>query len=135
MFYKKIYFSSFLLINIFYLSAQNQYELNSGWKCINIKKIKNAGEKISLASYSTKEWMNATVPGTVQTTLINNKIFPDPFYGMNNELIPDIYKTGKDFYTYWFVKDFKEVFPKDDQQVWLHFRGINYSCEIYFKRT
>ena len=129
--YRNFILCLFLLINIFYLRAQDQYELNSGWKCINKEKIKISGDKISLSSYQTKGWMNATVPGTVLTTLINNKIFPDPFYGMNNELIPDIYKTGKNFYTYWFVKDFKEIFPKDDQQIWLHFRGINYSCEVY----
>ncbi len=112
-------------------SAQVQYDLNTGWKCINIGKAKGAGEKISSLSWSIKEWLPATVPGTVLTTLIDNKLMPDPFYGMNNEKIPDIYTTGRDYYTYWFVKDFKEAAPKDDQQVWLHLRGVNYSCEVY----
>lgn len=74
--------------------------------------------------------MPATVPGTVLTTLLNNKKIPDPFYGMNNELIPDIYKVGNRFYTYWFIKDFKEKAVKE-QQVYIDFRGVNYSCEIY----
>jgi len=116
---------------IFATFAQVQYDLNAGWKCINISKAKSTGEKISSPSYSTKEWIPATVPGTVLTTLIDNKLMPDPFYGMNNEKIPDIYTTGRDYYTYWFVKDFKELSPKDGSQVWLHLRGVNYSCDVY----
>ncbi|MEN0056694.1 MAG: glycoside hydrolase family 2 TIM barrel-domain containing protein, partial [Mucilaginibacter sp.] len=60
-----------------------------------------------------------------------DKKVPDPFYGMNNEQIPDIYKTGRDYYTYWFVKDFKEALPASGNQVYLNFRGVNYSCDIY----
>ena len=75
--------------------------------------------------------MHATVPGTVLTTVLNNKMVPDPFYGMNNEKIPDIYNTGRDYYTYWFVKDFTGKRANAEQQVWLHFRGINYSCDVF----
>ena len=75
--------------------------------------------------------MPATVPGTVLTTLLNNKQIPDPFIGMNNEQIPDIYKTGNAYYTYWFVKDFTEAAPATAGQVYLHLRGVNYSCDIY----
>lgn len=112
-------------------SAQDQYDLNTGWKCQNIGKLSAGGEKISNPSFSLKEWIPATVPGTVLTTLIDNRLAPDPFYGMNNEKIPDIYTTGRDYYTYWFVKDFKEPAPKGNSQVWLHLRGVNYSCDVY----
>ncbi|WP_315822897.1 glycosyl hydrolase 2 galactose-binding domain-containing protein [Paraflavitalea speifideaquila] len=50
---------------------------------------------------------------------------------MNNELIPDIYTTGREYYTYWFVKDFKEAYPVTGQQVWLQFRGVNYACDVF----
>ncbi|RZL47471.1 MAG: glycosyl hydrolase [Pedobacter sp.] len=52
-------------------------------------------------------------------------------HGLKHKLIPDIYETGRDYYTYWFVKDFNEKQPIDHKQLWLDFRGINYSCEIY----
>jgi len=103
-------------------------ELNSGWKCINIGKLKATGEKISQPAYALTGWMEATVPGTVLTTLINNKLMPDPFYGMNNERIPDIYNVGRDYYTYWFVKD---LTVPSGGQVWLDLRGVNYSCNVY----
>ncbi|TWR31125.1 glycosyl hydrolase [Mucilaginibacter pallidiroseus] len=112
-------------------NAQNSYELNSGWKCAPIKSVNVDGAKLSEPSYNTNSWMPATVPGTVLTTLLNNKKVPDPFYGMNNERIPDIYKTGADYYTYWFVKEFKEAPATNGNQVYLNFRGINYSCDVY----
>ncbi|HUZ61665.1 MAG TPA: glycoside hydrolase family 2 TIM barrel-domain containing protein [Hanamia sp.] len=128
-------YKGFIFLTLFFFTfnsrAQQQYELNSGWQCINIKDINNGGEKISQPSFSLKGFMPATVPGTVLTTLLNNKMVPDPFYGMNNEKIPDIYNTGRDYYTYWFVKDFTEKLTNAEEQVWLHFRGINYSCDVF----
>jgi len=109
----------------------NRYELDSGWVCKNIKDIKSTGEELSRTSFSLSGWMPATVPGTILTTLLNDKLIPDPFYGMNNKKIPDIYDTGRDYYTYWFVKNFHENIPAGSEQVWLHFRGVNYSCNVY----
>ena len=111
--------------------SQNSYELTSGWKCSPIGKVKLSGEEISTLHYAPENWMDAVVPGTVLTTLLKNKQVPDPFYGMNNEKIPDIYFTGRDYYTYWFINDFKEKLPVKEEQVWLHFRGINYSCDVF----
>jgi len=110
--------------------AQSSYELTSGWKCAPIDSVKSDGYKISAGDFNASNWMSATVPGTVLTTLLNNKKVPDPFFGMNNEQIPDIYKTGRNYYTYWFVKDFKEK-TVSGEQVYLNFRGVNYSCDIY----
>jgi hypothetical protein len=71
------------------------------------------------------------VPGTVLTTLLNNNLIKDPFYGMNNKYIPDIYTTGPGNYTYWFVNDFSVKKPDNQKQIYLDFRGVNYGCEIY----
>src|SRR5205823_4237796 len=73
----------------------------------------------------------AVVPGTVLTTQLANKQVPDPFFGMNNKYIPDIFKTGRDYYTYWFAKDFIEKPTTGTDQVWLHLRGVNYSCDVF----
>jgi mannosylglycoprotein endo-beta-mannosidase len=63
--------------------------------------------------------------------MLENGQIPDPFYGMNNKKIPDIYHVGSDYYTYWFVKDFDKYKLNKQEQLWLHFRGINYGCEIF----
>ncbi|WP_443945361.1 glycoside hydrolase family 2 protein [Pedobacter sp. AW1-32] len=126
---KKIFLSLFVLFSLA-TQAQQRYELNSGWVCQNIKEVNASGNQISTAGFTTQNWMPATVPGTVLGTMLDNKLVPDPFYGMNNEKIPDVYKTGNDHYTYWFVKDFQEK-ATANEQVWLQFRGINYKAEIF----
>ncbi|TFF38905.1 glycoside hydrolase family 2 protein [Mucilaginibacter psychrotolerans] len=113
------------------VKAQNSYELNTGWRCAPIANTKDPGTAISSINYNINDWMPATVPGTVLTTLVANKQMPDPFYGMNNEQIPDIYKTGRDYYTYWFVKDFKQAAATKGNQVYLNFRGVNYSFDVF----
>jgi len=75
-------------------NGRGQSELNSGWVCKNIAQESASGERLSARSYPLTRWMPATVPGTVLTTMLNNKLVPDPFYGMNNAKIPDIYQTG-----------------------------------------
>lgn len=112
------------------VSAQEQYSLGGEWVCAPIGDVKADGKAISQPGYTVASWMKATVPGTVLTTLLDNKKVPDPFYGMNNEKIKDIYDTGRDYYTYWFVRDFKEKGGKNEQ-VWLHLRGVNYSADVF----
>jgi len=55
------------------------------YSCI---KYKSKGEELSNPLYNLSGWLPATVPGTVLTTLLNNKLIPDPFWGMNNKKNP-----------------------------------------------
>ena len=119
-----------LCLSIQVLSAQERYELNTDWFCNPIGDTKENGTTLSQPDFKLKRWMPATVPGTVLTTLLNNEKVPDPFYAMNNNKIQDIYDTGREYYTYWFTKDFEET-AAPGEQVWLKFRGINYSADVY----
>ncbi len=130
------YLKQFAVISLFFFSlipavAQNEYNLDKNWICKNIDSINISGEQLSSSDLELQNWLPATVPGTVLTTLLNNDLVPDPFYGMNNKKIPDIYDTGRNCYTYWFVCDFNEKLSSKEEQVWLHLRGVNYSCEVY----
>ena len=111
------------------LSAQQLYELNSGWTCAKMGDVPLQGKTISVPGTPLPGWKPAVVPGTVLTTLLANKEIPDPFYGMNNERIADIYTSGKEQYTYWFVNNFRA--SAAGKQVWLHLRGVNYGCDVY----
>jgi hypothetical protein len=122
---------SLLLFLTCFAGGQTIYELNTGWKCRKASEVRENGSQLSHIDYATDQWQNATVPGTVLTMQINNKQVPDPFYGMNDKLIPDIYQTGPGYYTYWFVKDFKEGVVHHNDQVYLDLRGVNYSCDVY----
>lgn len=119
-----------LLLASGWVSAQTTYELNTGWRCNPMGKTTASGAALSVPTYALTGWQPAVVPGTVLTTMLANKQVPDPFYGMNNEAIPDIYRTGRDYYTYWFATDFAET-SRPGEQVWLNFRGINYSCDVF----
>lgn len=106
-------------------------ELSYGWKAIRASEITVDGCVLTDTMPDLSGWINATVPGTVLTTLLNNKLIPDPYYGLNNEEIPDISVAGRDYYTYWFLNQFSTEGVAEDKQIWLNFRGINYSADIY----
>lgn len=120
-----------LLFGIFPAGAHDQHELNSGWLCKRANEVRSSGEELSGSGEPLVGWLPATVPGTVLTTLLNNKLVPDPFIGDNNKQIPDVYKTGRDYYTYWFVNDLKEAPPAKGEHVYLYFRGVNYYYDVF----
>ena len=105
------------------------------WKMIKAGDVADSGEKVSLLSYSTENWMPAIVPGTVLNSLVHNQRYPEPYYGINNKieskLIPDISETGRDFYTYWFRTEFTVPESFKGKHVWLQVDGINYRAEVW----
>lgn len=108
-----------------------KYLLHDNWKAKRASDVIPDGTVITGSDYKPEGWMEAVVPGTILTTLLHNKQIPDPFFGMNNNLIPDVYDTGRDYYTYWFYNEFETPAIKDGQEVWLNFRGINYFAEVF----
>jgi len=126
-----VLFSAFSIFFPLLLQSQSHTDLHEGWKCKNIKAVNADGLEISKPAYTTDDWLPATIPGTVLTTLLNNGLVPDPLIGMNNEYIPDIYDSGNAYYTYWFINDFESDPLREGEQVWIHFRGINYSCDVF----
>jgi mannosylglycoprotein endo-beta-mannosidase len=113
-------------------SAQSvEYPLHDNWKAKRAADITADGSMITGGEYKMEGWIDAVVPGTILTTLLHNKQIPDPFFGMNNNLIPDVFDTGRDYYTYWFYNEFQIPEINDSQEVWLSFRGINYFADIF----
>ena len=120
-----------MLASLQTLAQQSVIKLNSGWKAKKAIDLTVDGTVISGKDFQFYDWMDAVVPGTVLTTLLHNQKIPDPFFGMNNEQIPDISQVGRDYYTYWFFNSFQIPEVKSGEQVWLKFRGINYTAEIF----
>jgi len=54
-------------------------------------KSPEAGATVSTSTYQPNGWMAATVPGTVLTSMVNDGVYPEPFYGENNRetIIPE----------------------------------------------
>jgi hypothetical protein len=105
--------------------------LNNGWYARRANEIKIDGNVLTSVPFNSAGWLNARVPGTVLTTLLENNYFPAPEFSLNNNLIPDIYETGNEFYTFWFVRPFEISQLPEGKQIWLNFRGINYKAEIF----
>jgi len=117
------------------LFGQRKQLLHSGWVARRVDAVVVDGARLTGdAGYDAgfDRWMPAVVPGTVLTTMLENGLVPDPDFGMNNELIPDIADVGKDYYTYWFVNRFPTPAGlAAGEYLWLNFRGINYRAEVF----
>ena len=121
----------FLTATIASFGQTQEILLDAGWKAKRASEVPMDGTVVSSPEFELYDWMEALVPGTVLTTLLHNKKVPDPFFGLNNQLIPDIYETGAEYYTFWFQNRFTLPELKQGEQVWLKFRGINYSANIF----
>ena len=96
--------------------TDNTWEITSGWKLYE-------GDKVF-----TDQWYNAVVPGTVLTTLVQQGVYPDPRFGLNNLSIPDDL-CRKDW---WYCTDFTlsdEMLSGKTLE--LLFNGINYKADIW----
>ncbi|MBE0674161.1 MAG: glycosyl hydrolase [Bacteroidales bacterium] len=127
----KIILSALLLLTVAGTAAAQRFDLDKGWKAKRITDTGPDGIELSFNFEPDDTWLDATVPGTILTTLLNNGLVPDPFIGLNNALIPDISEVGRDYYSYWFYNSFFTQEFQPDQQIWLEFRGVNYSCDVY----
>ncbi|MDP4290980.1 MAG: glycoside hydrolase family 2 TIM barrel-domain containing protein, partial [Bacteroidota bacterium] len=105
------------------------YIITSGWQLADISNVKQTGEEISQITFQPNGWMRATVPGTVLTSMVNDKVYPEPLWGENNrpEKIPEsLCRTS-----YWYRTSF--LVPKYymGKNIWLNFDGINYESVIF----
>jgi hypothetical protein len=103
--------------------------LDSGWQLQSAALTAATGGDIAQAGFHPDGWYAATVPGTVLTTLVNNKVYPEPLYGENNR--PDKIPESLCRTSYWYRAVF--TVPKDyyGKKIWLNFDGINYSAEVW----
>lgn len=82
-----------------------------------------------LAREGSPEWYDATVPGTVLTTLVQQGVYPDPYYGLNNMAIPEDLCRSNWIYLKKLHLDASQLSAKTLE---LLFNGINYRAEISF---
>ena len=87
------------------LDSRLQHGGSQAWYMIRDGETKATGKEISMPGFKPEGWAEAIVPATVLTNLVEQKVYPEPYYGQTNRLandiIPDISKAGREFYTYW----------------------------------
>jgi hypothetical protein len=107
--------------------------LNAGWRLQDVAKVPEAGAVVAGAHFKDKKWYAATVPGTVLTTLVNNRVYPEPFYGENNR--PEIIPESLCHTSYWYRTQVKIPKEYKGRHIWLNFDGINFSSTIWVNGT
>ena len=103
------------------------------WRMCRAGEVSAPAGTLSSAGFDDSAWMEAIVPGTVLTSLVENGVFPEPYYGtvnkMSEKIIPDITEVGPEFYTYWFRTKFDTPPLEEGERLWLRPEGINYRAE------
>src|SRR6266404_84234 len=118
--------------------------LKEGWRIQSSAQIKEKGEMLSASEFLPTKWYPATVPSTVVGTLVENKVYPDPFFGQNLRQIPGCsYPIGANFsnlpmpedspfrVSWWYRTQFRLPQNSRGQNVWLHFDGINFRANVW----
>jgi hypothetical protein len=111
--------------------------------------ISSPGSEISTLQYKSKVyWFPVSVPSTVLTGLVANKIYPDPYSGLNNMLIPDASDDFNKKYSleqfsylpnnpnpwknpYWYRTTFNVPVSDQGRCFQLIFKGINYRAAVW----
>jgi hypothetical protein len=152
---KPVTLSAFILFSLYHpdkLTAQNtpvkqlqltQFDLQSS------AVVPESGAALSTASYQSNiYWFPVKVPSTVLTGLVQNKVYPDPYIGMNNMLIPDASDSFNHQYhleqyshlpnqpnpwkkPYWYRTTFSVPQSDKGKHFQLIFKGINYRAEVW----
>ena len=110
-------------------SSAETVVLSSGWQLQDAARVSQLGAELSQPFFEPKNWLAATVPGTVLTSLVNDGIYPEPLYGENNrpDKIPDrLCRTD-----YWYRTVFKVPESYAGRKTWLNFDGINYAAQVW----
>jgi hypothetical protein len=111
--------------------------------------INSSGAEISTSGYKSRVyWFPVNVPSTVLTGLVANKIYPDPYVGLNNMLIPDASDEFNKKYNleqfsflpndpnpwkkpYWYRSTFNVPGNDKGRCFQLIFKGINYRAAVW----
>ena len=119
----------FLALNLQGQTNPKPFVISTGWQLEDVAKIALSGEEISQPGFHPNKWYTATVPGTVLTTLVNNKVYPEPLWGENNR--PDKIPESLCRTSYWYRTSFIVPENYNGKNIWLNFDGINYASEVY----
>ncbi|WP_216843151.1 LamG-like jellyroll fold domain-containing protein [Granulicella sp. S190] len=113
------------------LTGPGEWTFSDGWSLREAPKVDADGAHLSTASFNSKDWMRATVPGTVLTTMIDDGIYPDPDFGLNNMAIPESLNKQDYWYRNEFIVPVQSSNGDDARHVELTFQGINYKASVW----
>lgn len=106
---------------------EGNFTISKGWEMMEAYKLFEEGNSLWKTSSGNTGWYNATVPGTVLTTLVDQGIYPDPYYSLNNLHIPDTLCRMD----WWYRVTFDIPADVLDSEYELLLNGINYKADVW----
>jgi hypothetical protein len=98
------------------------------WRLQRASLVPVGGEQISSPGFADKDWMIATVPGTVLTSYLNDGAIVNPDFGDNQYAVSDSFFCAD----FWYRDEFLAPAVSGlGQHRWLNFDGINWKAEVY----
>lgn len=126
------------------VASDSQALLRENWFIQSSANVLSDGSTISKAGFSTQNWYPATLPSTVLSALVEDKVYPDPYVGMNLRSIPGTtYPIFEDFsniqmppsspfrQAWWYRTEFKLPAQFKGKTLWLEFDGVNYRANVW----
>jgi exo-1,4-beta-D-glucosaminidase len=123
---------------------QSMISLKEAWAIQSSAQVSDQGQTISTVGYAAKQWYPTTLPSTVFAALVQNHVYPDPYFGMNLRSVPGAdYPLGRNFSalemsdaspfrnSWWYRTEFTLPKLAHGQHFWLHFDGINYRANVW----
>ena len=119
-------------------------DLREGWAIQSSANVQEKGEVLSTTKFTPTGWYSTGVPATVLAALVANKVYPDPYFGMNLRSIPGTsYPVGQNFsrlpmppdspfrVSWWYRTEFRLPAEYQGKALWLYFGGINFRANIW----
>ncbi|MFZ0859176.1 MAG: sugar-binding domain-containing protein [Candidatus Sulfotelmatobacter sp.] len=118
--------------------------LRENWFIQSSAEAHAEGAALSTVGFPSSDWYPATVPTTVLNALVEDKVYPDPYTGMNLRSIPGTsYPIFEDFSnimmppaspfrpSWWYRTEFKLPSEYKGRVIRLGFDGINYRANVW----
>ncbi|MCX6302431.1 MAG: hypothetical protein NTW82_09625 [Bacteroidia bacterium] len=141
---KNLYFISFIAGALLFscnskINQQEKMLLRDNWAIQSSKDIAEDGKTISMPEYTPEKWYPATVPSTVLGTLVENKVYPDPYYGTNFEKLAGYFERHSSEipddspyrHAWWYRTVFTLPEGFEGMTTWLKFHSINYKANVW----
>ena len=126
------------------LNDPPELTLRENWFIQSSTDVHGQAAAISSAGFSTSGWYPATLPSTVLNALVADKVYPDPYTGMNLRSIPGTtYPIFEDFsniqmppaspfrQSWWYRTEFALPAEFTGRTLRLGFDGINYRANVW----
>jgi exo-1,4-beta-D-glucosaminidase len=121
-----------------------QVTLNQGWAIRSSVDVRENGAAISTVGFNVDEWYPTAVPSTVLSALVQQRVYPDPYVGMNLRSIPGTsYPILDNFselrmppdspfrHSWWYRTEFQLPAEYKGKTLCLGFDGINYRANVW----